>query len=316
MASLKDILAWDPQQLHSSWREVDVAVQSLPSRQEQIQALEQICKALDASSDPIHSLKGHPYFRLGVLHLLENDDERNGLSYLERAYKEDQTYSEIKRDGVRPEDKAAYRLLAIVKDFFDYLRSKKPTDWESALLLPSNRKVLIPILFTVYDLSLVHPLDMRVHTNLDFRSLIKDDKLRIFAGENYHCVVNLLETSVLKDHHLDTVNGRYALGRAMVGMVGGVLEAIWLDRLPGLRKGTLGSLLREAHERGILHPGTRLAALSSLLCFMRNHLHPGLDSQRLRYFVDMNVAKGCKVALDVVISELLAVRGAAAASGR
>lgn len=275
-------------------------MQSLPSRQEQIQAWEQICKALDASSDPVHSIKGHPYFRLGVLHLLENDDERNGL--------------EMRRDGVRPEDKAAYRLLAIVKDFFDYLRSKKPTDWESALLLPGNRKILIPILFTVYDLSLVHPLDMRTHTNLDFLSLITNDKLRIFAGENYHCVVNLLETSVLQGQHLDTVNGRYSLGRAMVGMVGGVLEAIWLDRLPGLSKGTLGSLLREAHTRGILQPGTRLAALSSLLCFMRNHLHPGLDSQRLRYFIDMNVAKGCKVALDVVISELLTVRGAAASA--
>jgi hypothetical protein len=203
----------------------------------------------------------------------------------------------------------AERLLnnnvAIVKDFFAYLRLKKHTDWESALLLPNNRKVLIPILLAVYDLSVVHALDMPCFTVLDFQRLIKNDVFRRFAGENYFCVQNLLETVTLQNQHIDRYNDQYPLGRASVGLIGGVLEAIWLDRIRGLRKVTLGQLLREAHTRGALQPNSKLAALSSLLCFMRNHMHPGLDAQRLNYFIDMNVAKGCKVALDIAISDLL-----------
>lgn len=305
MDSLKDVFALDPGQLHNSWNEVDKIIQALPSRLEQIQAWEQVCEALQKGSDESHSLKGHPYFRLGVLHLLEDGDEDKGLKYLELAYKEDQKYAEIKGNERRPEERAAYRLLAIVKDFFAYLRSKKSTDWESALLLPNNRKVVIPLLFTVYDLSIAHSLDVPGFTVVDFQRLVKDDVLRRFACENYFCAENLLVMFTLQGQHIDKNNDRYPLGRATVGLIGGVLEAIWLERLPGVQKGTLGHLLKLAHERGVLRPDSKLAALSSLLCFMRNHLHPGLDAKRSNYFIDMNVAKGCKVALDMAISELL-----------
>lgn len=305
MNSLNDVLALNPEQFHDRWNEIDDVVRRLSFSQERVHAWQQICGALNKSADQIRSLKGHPYFRLGTLLLLDDVDEQKGLTYFELAYKEDQKYAELKKNGVRPEDRAAYRLLAIVKDFFAYLRSKKPTDWESALLLPNNRKVLIPILLTVYDLSVVHALDMPGFTVVDFQRLIKDDMFRRFAGENYFCAQDLLEMFTLQGQHLDKNNGRYPLGRAIVGLIGGVLEAVWLDRLPGLRKVTLGQLLRAAHEKGVLQPNTKLAALSSLLCFMRNHLHPGQDAQRLKYFVDMNVAKGCKVALDIAIFDLL-----------
>jgi hypothetical protein len=89
------------------------------------------------------------------------------------------------------------------------------------------------------------------------------------------------------------------------------LEACGRDRrqrnyLPSRRRRTLGELLNEAHEKGILQPNSNIAAMSSLMLFMRNHVHPGVDIQRLHYFIDMNVAKGCKVALDMTIGELLA----------
>jgi len=305
MGNLQDILTLDPKDWHAQWSEIDKVIRQLPSRAEQIKAWEQICEALSKVTDEILSLKGHPCFRLGTLQLLEDGDENKGLSYLELAYKEDQRYAELKRNGTRPEERAAYRLLAIIKDFFAYLRSKKPTDWESKLLMPNSRKVLIPILFSIYDLSTTHALDMPSFTVLDFKRLIENDGLRRFAGENYFCAQDLLEMFTVEGQHIDKINGRYPLGRATVGMIGGVLEAIWLDRLPGIQKGTLGQLLRLAYEKGVLQPDTNLAALSSLLVYMRNHLHPGLDVQRLQYFIDMNVAKGCKVALDMSISDLL-----------
>ena len=302
--TLEDVFSLTPEQLHSNWNEVDRFVKTLPSQREEIHAWEQICKILDGSTDQFLSLKGHPFFRLGILHLVEDNHEQSGLKYLELAYKEDQKYAEIK--GTRAEERAAYRLPAIVKDFFAYLRAKKPHDWERKLLLDKNRKVLIPLLFTVYDLSTTHALDMPGFTIVDFLKLIKDDKLRRFAGENYFCVEHLLVMFQLEHQHIDKINDRYPLGRAIVGLIGGVLEAIWLDRLPGSRGKTLGGVLWQAHKNGVLQPNTKLAALSSLLCFMRNHVHPDRDVQRADYFIDMNVAKGCKVALDMAISDLLA----------
>jgi len=70
---------------------------------------------------------------------------------------------------------------------------------------------------------------------------------------------------------------------------------------------TLGSILAEAYKQGILKLDTRIAALSSLLCFMRNHVHPDENIKRQHYFINMEVAKGCKAALDWTISELLKV---------
>jgi hypothetical protein len=305
MDSLNDVLTLDPVQWHAHWTEIDKVIRALPSSLDQIQAWHSVCERLSKIPDPLVSLKGHPYFRLGILHLAEDADEQKGFEYLEQAYAEDKKRVRLTQNAPRPEECAAYRLLAIAKDFFAYLGSKKPTDWENALLLPVNRRVMIPTLFGVYDLSTTHILDMPGFTTKDFQRLIKNNSMRVFAGESYFCAERLLTMFTLEGQHIDRNNDQYPLGRATVGLIGGVLEAIWLDRLTGVQKGTLGQILKTAHEKGLLQPNSRLAALSSLLCFMRNHLHPGLDVRRLHYFIDMNVAKGCKIALDITISDLL-----------
>ena len=300
--NIDELLRLDAAQLRTkeNWLKMDEIVCALPSNAEKIGAWEQICVTLDKNQ----SIKGLPLFRLGILHLVEDADEQNGLSLLEQAYQEDKRETET--FGRPAESRGAYLLLAVVKDFFDYLRRKKTDDWESGLLTSQNKKTLIPVLFTVYDLISIHALDMKGFTVSDFLKLIKSDPLRRFAGENYFCAQNLLEMFTLKDQHIDKVNDQYALARAIVGLVGGVLEGIWLDRMPPSAMGkTLGGILREAHKQGILKLNTRIAALSSLLCFMRNHVHPGLDIKRQNYFINMDVAKGCKMALDWTISELL-----------
>jgi len=87
--------------------------------------------------------------------------------------------------------------------------------------------------------------------------------------------------------------------------LGGVLEAILADKLPTVRGKPLGSLITEAKDAGIIKIGTKLAALSSVMLYLRNHVHPDRDAVRTAYFIDINVAKGCKVALDWVIADLL-----------
>jgi len=302
MNSVDELLRLDATQLRrkENWSEMDRIVCALPSNAEKIHAWQKICAILDTDQ----YTKGLPLFRLGILHILEDADEQQGLKLLEQAYKEDQR--EVNAVGIPAEKRGAYLLLAVVKDFFDYLRTKKPQDWESGLLTSQNRKTLIPVLFTVYDLISMHPLDMKGFTTADFLKLIKSDPLRRFAGENYFCTENLLVMFTLQGQHIDKVNDQYPLARAIMGLIGGVLEAIWLDRMsPSAMGKTLGAILTEAHKQGVLKLDTRIAALSSLLCFMRNHVHPGRDIKRQHYFINMEVAKGCKAALDWAISELL-----------
>src|SRR5260370_4650254 len=302
MNSVDELLRLDATQhrREENWSEMDRIVCALSSNTEKIHAWQKICAILDTNQ----SIKGVPLFRLGILHILEDADEHQGLKLLEQAFKEDQR--EANAVGIPAEKRGAYLLLAVVKDFFDYLRTKKPKDWESGLLTSQNRKRLIPVLFAVYDLMSIHPLDMKGFTTTDFLKLIKSDPLRRFAGENYFCTENLLVMFTLQGQHIDKANDQYPLARAIMGLIGGVLEAIWLDRMPPSATGkTLGAILTEAHKQGVLKLDTRIAALSSLLCFMRNHVHPGRDIKRQHYFINMEVAKGCKAALDWAISELL-----------
>jgi hypothetical protein len=41
------------------------------------------------------------------------------------------------------------------------------------------------------------------------------------------------------------------------------------------------------------------------MLYLRNHVHADRDSARTAYFIDINVAKGCKVTVDWVIADLL-----------
>jgi len=41
-----------------------------------------------------------------------------------------------------------------------------------------------------------------------------------------------------------------------------------------------------------------------MMLYLRNHIHADRDASRRAYFIDINVAKDCKVALDWVIADL------------
>jgi hypothetical protein len=129
MNSVEELLRFDAAQLRKdeNWREMDRIVCALPSNAEKIRVWEQICLILDKDQ----SIKGLPLFRLGLLHILEDADEQQGLKLLEQAYEQDQR--EVSEIGPA-EERGAYLLLALVKDFFGYLGTKKPREWESGLL--------------------------------------------------------------------------------------------------------------------------------------------------------------------------------------
>ena len=161
---------------------------------------------------------------------------------------------------------------------------------------------MLKTLFLVYDETRKHVLDMPILTFQPLFKLIKDDNLRIFAGQNYYCAQEILELTSTEKGKALAINHEYALARAVIGLYGGVLEAMLADMLPSISKKMLGSLIRAGYEQKILVPGTKLAALSSVMLYFRNHIHP--RKTRSQYFLDLNVAKGCKVALESVILDL------------
>ena len=111
MNELEDILQLPPAEFDSRWRQIDAVVSSLPTFQDQMKAWERILNHMAP-----HSVsKGMPYFRLGVLHLLTDPEETKAISFLERAYHEDEQYGPPV--GLVAHRMGAYRLLALVKGF-------------------------------------------------------------------------------------------------------------------------------------------------------------------------------------------------------
>ena len=245
--------------------------------------------------------KGHPYFRLAVLHLQTDADESVAISFLELAYAEDQKYGP--NVGKEPHRMGAYRLLSLTKGFLTYLREQK--NWQTEQLKEPHRLALIRTLLAVYDGSLVHILDRTGHTYQSFFTLISHRGLLRFAIENYYCAENLLEVYFAQNRFIAGHTGEYPLARAIVGLLAGVLEAILADRLPNVRSKTLGGLIAEASKGGIIQVGTKVAALSSLMLYLRNFIHADRQAGQFEYFIDMNVANGCRVALDWAISDML-----------
>lgn len=205
--------------------------------------------------------------------------------------------------GKSPHRMGAYRLLALTKGFIEYLEGKK--NWEVEQLQSPHRPVLMKTLLAVYDASLVHILDSEGHTYQSFFATIQDKNLVRFAIENYFLAERLIEMFFVSGPHFSRHTDEYPLSRAIVGLFGGVLEAILADRLPTARSKPLGTLIRKARDANIIKVGTKLAALSSMMLYLRNHLHADRDAARTAYFIDINVAKGCKVAMDWVIADLL-----------
>jgi hypothetical protein len=160
-------------------------------------------------------------------------------------------------------------------------------------------------LLAVYDLSVVGILEMRSHNYQAFFKLIGDRNLCAFAIENYCCAESLLQGFFLQGQAIVKTRDEYPLARAIVAMLGGVLEAFMIDRVPEMRGVPLGKLLRKAHENSVMKVGTKLSVLASLMLHLRNYVHADRGSVQTDYFIEINTAKGCKAALDWVIAEML-----------
>ncbi|MFI5116858.1 MAG: hypothetical protein ACHP8B_09180 [Terriglobales bacterium] len=295
--TVDDILALPHDQFDdkANWDELDVLIGSLPDAQAQINEWNRILR----HTESIRSPTGHPHFRLGILHLLIDTDETAGIAHLQVAFESDKKYA-----TERAHRMAAYRVLSLVKDFLADLGSKK--NWQRLQLEPHHRRVLISMLFEIYDLTARrHVIDMPAHTYAPFFRLIADDALRVFAGENYMCAQSLLEWVETNGGRSFILTYEYPLARAMVGLYGGVLEALLADKLSSADNKTLGQLIEDAYKQGYISIGTKLCALCTIILYFRNHVHANRTASRTAYFVDLNVAKGLKVATEVVISELI-----------
>jgi hypothetical protein len=144
-----------------------------------------------------------------------------------------------------------------------------------------------------------------VHTYDPFFQLITDDGLRIFAGDNYMCAQSLLEWVETTGGHSFILTNEYPFARSIVGLYGGVLEALLTDRLSATGRTTLGQLIDEAYNRGHISLGTNFCGLCTIILYFRNHVHANRAAMRKAYFVDLNVAKSLKIATDAAIVELL-----------
>jgi len=297
MNTIEDITKLHPLSFDAHWKDIDQIIGALRTIQEQIAAWEAIADQLKTHPVP----KGMPFFRLGILHLLNDSDASRAINYLESAYGEDLIYGPDR--GQTPHRMGAYRLLALTKGFIEYLELQK--NWETEQLRLPHRPLVIRTILAVYDRSLAHILDLEGQTYQSFFALIQDKSLARFAIENYFCAEHLIEMFFVPGPHISRHTDEYPLSRSIVGLFGGVLEAILADRLPTARGRPLGSLIKEAKEASIIKLGTKLAALASMMLYLRNHVHPDRDAARTAYFIDINVAKGSKVALDWVIADLL-----------
>jgi len=295
MLSLDDALALPPDQYDGRWPEIDRLVQVYPVER-QLAVWQAFADRVDSAGS-----KGHPYFRLGTLKLIAETSEVNAIRLLELAHEEDKKFGP--GVGKLPHRMGAYILLSLAKEYFHYLNERR--DWQQTLRSGSARIVLIETLFRVYNQSNVPALELPSFTYRLFFSLIKDRDLCAFAMENYYCADSLIQTFFLQGQAINKARDEYPLARSVVGLLGGVLEALLVERLPSLTGPTLGRLLSEAHNNGIVPAGSRLSALASIMLHLRNYIHADLGSRRTEYLIDINTAKGCKIALDAALNELL-----------
>jgi hypothetical protein len=284
------------EEFQNHWQAIDHFIACRPSVDDQIELWEAILQRIESS--PLDLSKAHCYFMLGVLMLYTRPSETDGLLYLEQAHQEDRKFASRRFHRM-----AAYRLLGLVKGFLEHLRARgRP--WEKEQLNPGNRHVLFKALLTIYDAS-SHVGIWTGHTHGAFFRLIKDDSLRLFAGENYYCAAHLAGLWSRDGHSGLTPDDECPLARATIGLLGGVLEAILLAQLSGGDGQTLGWLISRANKAGVIRAGTILGALASFMLYFRNHLHADLSRERTEFFLNISTATGCIAAMDMAINELL-----------
>ena len=296
MSEIDEILKSPDQVLEqpAAFHRLDQLIESLPDGQRTLE-WSRVAGCLEARG----LSSGHAHFRLGIWHLINDADEKTGIRHLELAYAQDQEFSRRKE----PQRMAAYRVLGLIKDFLGYLSSKK--SWQVDQLQPPYRRALITTLLAVYDESTKHILDAPLLTYEPFFALFKDEDLRRFAVENYQCAYGLLEMVSVESGHSFLLLYEYPLSRTLVGLYGGVLEAILADRLGVTGEATLGKLINQAYDSGLLKSGTRLCSLAIMLLYFRNHVHANRDIARKEYLINIDVARTLKAATEWVVGELL-----------
>ncbi len=297
---IDSILASPTTEWSAKWKEIDEIIFSRPTEAAQQADWERIQEKL-AYSPHLE----HVYFRLAILHLLRDADEKEGIAFLGVAYSID--IANTTAFGRPPQTLRAYRLLSFIKAFFEYLadrRQAKKPNWEAAQFQGEGRRKQIETLLIVFDASLIHPLDSLVHTYQTFFSIMRDKQLIQFAIENYFCAEEMLVEVTLEGRQAFRDLHQYAYARAVASLLGGVLEAIMAD-ITGIHGLTLGGILNDAYQKGFMPTGSRLAALGSLMLYLRNHIHADRAASRTEYWIDLNVARGFKAALDSVITQMV-----------
>lgn len=109
---------------------LDQLIDSTPSVQQRVDGWNRVATVMEAKG----MSSGHAHFRLGILHLFSDTDEGIGISHLERAYEQDQRFVADRE----PHRLAAYRVLSLVRDFLEDLRTKK--NWRALQLDPNHRR--------------------------------------------------------------------------------------------------------------------------------------------------------------------------------
>jgi hypothetical protein len=84
------------------------------------------------------------------------------------------------------------------------------------------------------------------------------------------CSVTIDWVETENGHSFIQIN-QYAFARSIVGLYGGVLEALLTDRLSATGKNTLGALITLAYKKGLLILGTNLCALCTIILYFRNN---------------------------------------------
>jgi hypothetical protein len=287
------------------WREkVDPWLLTIDSFEGMKEAWEEVVEWIDAGGGRVS--KGHPYFRLGELHLVYDESETEGRKYLREALDEDKRFAPA--EGKLPQAMGAYTLLALVDDFLGFLNSdeKSVKPWMKGQLKRPHRQRLFEVLFTVYNETQTKKPEPATYTHRHLSSLFKNEKLLRFAAENYRCAHTLVALCESGSPWL-TADEQYAVARAAIGLYGGAFEALlvdWFPPGPG-EKPMLGTLIARARESNpqVIKDGTALAGLSIFLSFFRNHIHPGREV-KATYDIGLPVAKGVGIALNWAFGEL------------
>jgi hypothetical protein len=245
--------------------------------------------------------RGHIYFRIGTLLLLEGDPA-HAISNFRNAYEEDRRFHE---PNISPESMSAYRVLCLLRDFLSWISSQPQRHWKSWATHPEFRRVLVNGLFNAYDQSLKPAMFQRMHTQPNFIKAIHDKDLRLFCWENYLLSLRLLEFFDSRPNPLLTHNE--ATARTVAALLGGALEAVLIDQLRRRRivpTKMLGQLISQCYSEGVIPEASQLEVFCVLLQYFRNLLHSNAFRKRLFNF-NMNNAKTLKIAFDLAFLEVL-----------